>query len=296
MKISNVFGGLILGAGGIATLSAMDAVVKSLGASLPTFQIVFVRYVGAAIWLALFLTVTPNHWPKRQNLKRHMMRGALMALTACLFFYGVTHLPLAIAAALAMSAPIYIAFLGIVFLKEKASPTLFLAILLGVAGSLVIVFGGAPIPTSGSSSILMWGAAILAPLSYAATLVLLKHHASDEGAAAMTLAQSLAAAAITLPLAVSNFVPPTPHMWMQIALIGFFGACGFLLLIGGLRRLPASVFSLIDYTGLLWAAVFGFFFFSENVEPRLWIGGSMIIAACTIGLRTARKPAVATID
>lgn len=294
MKISHALGGLLLGAGGVGTLSAMDAIAKSLGASLPTLEVVFVRYVGAAFWLALFLVLTKKPWPMQKNFKRHALRGSLVALTATFFFYGVTHLPLAVAAALAMSAPIYISFLGIVLLKEPASPTLFFAMFLGIAGSLIIIFGGDPILTTGSSSILAWGAAILAPITYAAIMVLLKHHASDEGAAAMTLAQSAIAALITLPFAIPVLTAPAPSIWGQIALIGLLGALGFLFLIGGLRRLPASVFSIIDYTGLLWATAFGFFFFSEVPEPRLWIGGGMIIAACTIGVWTTRKPTSVT--
>jgi drug/metabolite transporter (DMT)-like permease len=293
MTRNDAITGLLLSAAGIALLCAMDAVAKSLGASLSTFQVVFVRYFGAAVWLALYLAISRNAWPQRENYGRHAMRGALMAMTACFFFYGVTHLPLAVAAALGMSAPIYVSLFGIVFLKEKLSPALGIAIVLGIAGSLVIVFGGKPVPITGSSDWLAWGAAILAPISYAAAIVLLKHHSADESAAAMTLAQSAVAALIALPLAVPAFTAPAMSIWGQMALIGLLGALGFLLLISGLRRVPASVFAVVDYTGLLWAAAFGYLFFAETPEPRLWIGGGLIIAACALGFRVPRKTATA---
>ncbi|UJQ96142.1 DMT family transporter [Mariluticola halotolerans] len=283
--------GFLLGAGGIATICAMDVVAKNLGASLPTLQIVFVRYAGAALWLALYLVLTRRAWPQRANLKRHALRGVLMAITAFFFFYGITHLPLAIAAALAMSAPIYVSFLGIVFLKEPASPTLVLGIALGVVGSLIVIFGGEPIIATGASSLAAWGAAILAPVCYAGALVLLKHHSSDEGAAAMILAQSAIAAIAALPFAVSTMiVPPVDTLW-QISLIGFLGAVGFIFVVAGLRRLPASIFASIDYTGLLWAALFGYVFFGETVGLRFWLGGGLIILACTISMRTKPKAA-----
>jgi len=282
--------GFLLGAGGVAALCAMDVVAKSLGASLPILQVVFVRYAGAALWLALYLLITRRAWPKKTYLKRHALRGSLMAVTAFFFFYGITHLPLAIAAALAMSAPIYVSFLGIVILKEPASPVLLLAILLGLAGSLIIIFGGAPVVTTGSSTLMAWAAAILAPVCYACVLVLLKHHSSDEGAAAMILAQSAIAALVSLPFAASTLiVPPADTLW-QIALIGFLGTIGFILLIAGLRRLPASIFASIDYTGLLWAAFFGYIFFGETVGLRVWLGGGLIIAACAISMRARPKP------
>lgn len=294
-KTATPLSGILIGAGGVAMLCAMDAVAKALGASLSTFQVGFVRYLGAALWLVVYIAATRRAWPERRNLHRHAMRGALMALTAVFFFYGVIHLPLAVATALAMSAPIYISLFGIVFLKERFSSGLLIAILLGIAGSLVIVFGGTPVETGGDSDILAWGAAILAPVSYAAAIVLLKHHSSDESAAAMTFAQSLIAALLFLPLAIPGAaLPQSALLWGQIALVGLLGALGFLLLIAGLRRVPASVFAVVDYTGLLWAAVYGFVFFVELPEPQLWIGGGLIIAACAMGARAGRStPATA---
>lgn len=291
---SEALRGILLCAIGIAFLCAMDAVAKSLGASISTFMIVFVRYAGAAIWLALYIGLTRGAWPQRRNYGRHAQRGALMAMTACFFFYGVTHLPLAVAAALGMSAPIYVSLFGIVFLKEPVSLGLIGAILLGIAGSAVIVFGGDPIQVTGSSDILAWGAAILAPMSYAAAIVLMKHHSADEGAATMTLAQSVVAAAIAIPLVVPGFAVPPMSSWALIALIGLLGAFGFLFLINGLKRVPASVFAVVDYTALLWAAAFGYLFFSEVPELRLWIGGGLIISACALGFVVAqRREAVA---
>jgi drug/metabolite transporter (DMT)-like permease len=292
MNRTDALHGILLAAGGVATLCAMDAVAKGLGAHISTFQVTFVRYLGACIWLAAYIAITRSTWPKRENAGRHALRGGLMVVTACFFFYGVTNLPLAVAAALAMTAPIYISLLSVVFLKEPMSRTLLGAIGLGIAGSLVIVLGGSSIQTGGASSILAWGAGILAPLTYAAALVLMKHHVTDEPAASMTLAQSGVAAFVALPLAVPGFTVPALEIWWQVVLIGFLGAVGFIFILSGLRRLPASVFAVVDYTALLWAAFYGYVFFTEVPEPALWIGGAAIISACALGMQAARKQAV----
>ena len=92
-------GGFLLCVAGMAMLCAMDAVAKALGQHLGTFQIAFVRYGGAAVWLTLYMSVSGETWPLLRNWRRHLLRGLLMVATACLFFYGVTHLPLAIATA-----------------------------------------------------------------------------------------------------------------------------------------------------------------------------------------------------
>lgn len=287
MKIA----GLLLCFAGMALLCAMDAVAKALGAHLNTFQISFVRYGGAAIWLALYIAVTRDGWPALANWRRHLLRGVLMVVTACLFVYGVTHLPLAIATALMMSAPIYMSLFGIVFLKERPSPVLGVAILLGIAGSAVMVVGGDAMATTTTADITGWLAGFLAPIGYAATMVLLKHHADDEGAAALTLSTAAIAAIVLLPLALPGFAIPEPGLLPLLGLIGFLGAAGIVLLTIGLRTTAASTFAIVDYMNLLWAALFGFLFFAEIPTLRFWIGGALIVAACAIGMRaTARRP------
>ncbi len=291
MTRGDLLAGIVLSAAGIGVLSAMDATAKSLGAVLSPFQIGFVRYLGAALWLVPVIVLTRGAWPRRRNMGRHAARAALLALTAGLFFYAVVHLPLAIATALWMSAPVYVSLLGVVLLKERFTGGLALAVLLGLAGSLVIVMGGAPIETGSNAKGLAWGAAILAPVSYASALLLLKHHAEDESAASMTLAQSLIAALLFLPLALPGLSVPSGGPWLQIALVGLLGAVGIMLLTTGLRRVPASVFSILDYTGLLWAAAFGALLFAEIPGPQFWAGGGMIVAACAISARAGRRAA-----
>lgn len=224
-------GGLLLCFAGMALLCAMDAVAKGLGAHLNAFQIGFVRYGGAAVWLVLYVALARQSWPKLGNWRRHVLRGLLMVVTACLFFYGVTHLPLAIATALAMSAPIlHVLLFGIVFFKERPSPVLAIAIVLGIIGSAVMVIGG---DASGATDITGWIAGLLAPITDAAAIVLLKHHADDDSAVVLCCTSAAVAALVLVPLALPGFPAPVDQMWWQLPLIGFFGACGFVLLTDG---------------------------------------------------------------
>jgi S-adenosylmethionine uptake transporter len=283
-------GGLLLCFAGMALLCAMDAVAKGLGAHLNTFQIGFVRYGGAAVWLVLYMLLARQSWPRLGNWRRHVLRGVLMVVTACLFFYGVTHLPLAIATALAMSAPIYVSLFGMIFFKERPSPILGIAIVLGIIGSAVMVIGG---DASGATDISGWIAGLLAPITYAGAIVLLKHHSDDDSATALTLSTAAVAALILLPLAAPGFPMPVDQMWWQLPLIGFLGACGFVLLTTGLRTTPASSFAVVDYASLLWAAGFGFVFFAEVPQLRFWIGGALIVAGCALGMVATSRAAKA---
>ncbi|GGA36619.1 DMT family transporter [Pelagibacterium lentulum] len=277
---------------GIAGLCLMDVLAKTLGANFPIAQVVFFRFAGAALWLALFIALTRRAWPQWRFLTRHGLRAVLGCLTAFLFFYAVTNLPLAIATALGMTAPVYMALLGVLWLKEPWSRSLLMAIGMGLAGSLVIIVGGEDaVSATGEATPLAWIAAVLAPFTYASALVLLKRHATDEGAVATTFAQAMLSGLIALPFALPVFVMPGPDDWFAFVGIGALGAICYILLLTALRMIPASLFSLVDYTGLLWAAFFGFVLFAEVPGASLWLGGGLVIAACAIGVNGARpKP------
>lgn len=281
--------GIALAASGIVVLVAMDSSAKALGETLTTFQIVFARCLGAALWLALFVAVTRGEWPRRSNFARQLLRAMMLVVTAGMFFYAVPRLPLAVVGALGMTAPLYVTLIGAVVFRERIRPAAWLGLALGAMGSAVIIFGGGAMVAGWSGGDpLAWLAAMLAPLSYAVTLVILKHHSEREAPAALTMAQTFLAALLVLPLAAQDMVVPTGWPAVLTVLIGILGAAGFLLLINGLKRLPVTVFAVIDYSGLLWAGVFGFVFFGEVPGPQLWIGGALIISACVLAAHIAR--------
>lgn len=283
--------GLILGAMGVVLMCCMDAVVRALGAELTTFQIVLVRMYGAAIWLCAWIAITRAGWPRLARFRRHLLRGAMLLVVATLFFYAASHLPLAVCTALAMTAPVYVTVLAALIFKEPISPRGIFALGLGLLGSAAIIFGGKIVVLNGASDLLAWGSAVIAPLVYASTLVVMKHHSKDEGAAAMSLGQSVVAGTLALPLALFGALPEiTPSLSWQIPLVGFLGAMGYLFFINGLQRLPVSVFAVLDYTALLWASLLGFMFYSELPGAQVWVGGALIITACVLTAQSVPKP------
>jgi drug/metabolite transporter (DMT)-like permease len=182
-----------------------------------------------------------------------------------------------------MTAPLYVTLIGALVFREKMGIGSWLALALGAAGAAIIVLGGNGIDLDGlGGQWLAWAAALLAPLSYAMVLALLKHHSAKEEPAAMTLGQSAIAALFVLPLAIGQVPQITTQLATLVTLIGFLGAVGFLLLVHGLRLLPVSVFAVIDYTALLWAALLGLVFFNEVPHLSFWVGAVLIVGACFV--------------
>lgn len=102
------------------------------------YELVFWRTIFAVLVLgALALArrerfATP-HWGA------HLSRGVAGTLGVLLFFYGITHLPLATAVTLNYTSALFLALLSWLFLKEKIAPQMWLVLLLGFAGIVVLL-------------------------------------------------------------------------------------------------------------------------------------------------------------
>ncbi|WP_176085732.1 DMT family transporter [Martelella sp. HB161492] len=275
----------------VATLffSGVDALAKSLGAELSSFQVVFLRTMGSALFLAVFMGFFLRRGIRPGYMKSHALRGFLMAVTAMLFFYAVARLPLVMTLALAMTSPIYLALMGAFFLKERLGKATLGAVLLAISGAGVITF--ARVDGDAGSAVAMSPllAALLAPLTYAAGALVMKIDSVSDHPAALSMMQSAFAALFALPTAAIFWQSPDAGLYWQIALIGLFGAIGYLLLIAGLSRIPASVYAVIDYTALVWAGLFGYLFFGEIPTAATLAGSALILSACILSARAMRR-------
>lgn len=290
MREFGAAGSLVLAVGAIALLAFMDTLVKSLSAGLPTIEILFFRQFVAAILLGALVFATKAALPRPKMLKVHIIRSVMIGITAFSFFYALGELPLSLVTAISLTAPVMVAGLGVIILKEEPSKTLFFASMVGFAGALIVTFGGDQTPFSGTGNIWAWIAAIISPFTYAASIIILKTQTHQSSVQAITFVQAVLIAVFCLPLLSTSFVVPNAEQLSKLITIGMLGAVGFLLFVKALKQLPASVFAMVDNTALLWAALYGYMFFTEVPHVTLWIGAVLIIGAClTIAQKQVRK-------
>jgi S-adenosylmethionine uptake transporter len=95
----------LVGMAGIATFSAMDAVMKSLVLALGTFTTLFWRSLAGTAMAGALFARNPR-WPDKPTMRLHLARGILGSGMAVLFFWGLARVPLAQAIALAFIAPL----------------------------------------------------------------------------------------------------------------------------------------------------------------------------------------------
>lgn len=289
----------------IAILTLMDAGIKLMAGTFGTPQILVMRY-GAGFLVATVLFVGllafgRVHLPTWRSLVRSFQRSLLVTLVAACFFYALAVIPLAEATAIAFTAPLYLALLGWLILKEPVDGKTWIAILIGLAG--VGVISSSAFANGFSGALGGYIAAAIASFAYAVALVLTRLHAASDPVPTMIMLQSGFSGLLALPLLALTFAGMAidgrsfialDAGWLWFALgIGFLGTCGHLFMTYGFKHAPAAKLGPMEYTSLLWAAFYGFVFFQEVPGVRLLIGSALIVVGTWIVIRKEKDTGTA---
>lgn len=279
----------LVGMAGIATFSAMDAVMKALVLALGTYTTLFWRSLaGTAMAGALF--ARRPRWPDRPTMRIHLARGILGSGMAFLFFWGLARVPIAQAIALAFIAPLIALYLATVLLKESVSPRILGGSLVAFAGVLVIFIGQARADL-GREALLGSLAILASAVCYAINIILMRRQAQAASPVEVGFFQSAIMAAVlvlALPFAGGVDLPPLDQIAF-ILLAALLATASLLLLSWAYARAQASYLATTEYTSFLWAALFGWIFFNESVSAFTIAGAAMIVGGCLLAARTPEE-------
>lgn len=271
---------------GIGFFSAMDAVMKSGAIAIGAYSAFFLRCLIGFAMIAPFWWARTRQWPARHVLRIHLIRGFVVALMGWSFFFALVRLPLAEAIALSFIAPLIALYLAAVLLGEKIQRKAIIAALLGLAGVIVIVGGRAGRESMTQDASLGLAALALSALLYAWNLVLQRQQALVAKPSEVSTFQN-GIVALTL-LAGTPFLlvmPETTRTWVDLVTGAALAVAAALFLSWAYARAEAQVLVPIEYTGFLWAALFGWLLFAEDVSVTTTAGAVLIVIGCWIATR-----------
>jgi drug/metabolite transporter (DMT)-like permease len=270
---------------GIATFSAMDAMMKGAAIAIGAYSAVLLRNLVGAI-LALPLWRLARRRPVRGEVLRiHLLRAAVVAALAPMFFDGLVRIPLAEGIALSFIAPLIALYLASALLGEKVRPTAVVATLLGLAGVLVIAAGRMGRGTWSHETAMGTFAVLASAVFYAINLVLQRRQAQIAGPIEIAFFQNLLVGVLLLPAAPWLLQwPGQPEVWFVVA-GAVLATAALLFLSWGYARAEAQVLLPVEYTGFLWAALFGWALFGEQVSWTSLTGAALIVTGCMLAAR-----------
>ncbi len=280
-QIYSSLSGLPLALAGYALYSTHDVVIKFLGSFYTPFQIIFFSVLFGFPVATLFMLRNPRTgslWPHHPV----KMTARVLATTLSGFgaFYAFSVLPLAQTYALLFLTPIAITLLSIPILGEQVGLHRAGAILTGFIGVLIVLQPGAVELSAGHL------AGLLSVAGAAANSLITRQIGQKEKIAVMLLYPMIGNFVIMGAILPFVYQPmPLLHLGAT-ALIALLGFAAMFFIVSAFRRSSAVAIAPMQYSQILWAGLFGFFFFAEDVGPNLAVGAVLIVGS---GLYIVRR-------
>src|SRR5436190_21375372 len=278
--------------GALLAFSTMAVSVRVLAATLTVMEILAVR-AGLGLLVMLVLAgMRPElrSGMRRRHLGLHLIRNTIHLGGQWLWAMSLLLLPLATVFALEFTAPAWTLLLAIPLLGERITATRVGAVLLGLAGVLVILRPG--METFRPAALLVLAAA----LAFAMTLTLTKKLTRTETTFAVILFMNL----IQFPLALSASNPMSLatlsiRQLPALAAVGVSGLVSHYCLANAFRSGDATVVVPLDFMRIPLIAVIGWWLYGESLDIFVFVGAGLIVAGIFWNLRAeaARTAAAA---
>lgn len=273
---------------GIALFSAMDATIKSAALEIGAFSAYFLRCLIGFAMIAPVWRARGGKWPGKSVLKIHLLRGVVVAFMGWTFFVALVRLPLAEAIALSFISPLIALYLAAVLLGERIERRAVMAALLGLAGVIVIVGGKIGGARMSGEALLGLVALLLSAVLYAWNLVLQRQQALVASPTEVGTFQNGVVALVLLAGTPFLLHVPEGKVWLDITLGAALAVGAAIMLSWAYARAEAQRLVPIEYTGFLWAALFGWWLFDEEVTLTTAAGAVLIVIGCWVATR--RRP------
>ncbi len=266
--------GMLLAVAAGVAFQCLNATIKLLVADLPPLFVAWSRWTLGLLLITPLLVASAGLGSLRTGqLHLDCLRAGSHTTGYALCYLSVALIPLAEAAALGFSGPIFVAIGAVLFLGETVRARRWLAVIVGFVGVLVIVRPG--------FATLNWGTLMMlasVPVIAASNLFAKKLTARDSPQV-IVFWQSVLATVCFLPLAILDWRIPTAGQMGWLLLAAVFGQIGYLLMINAYRLADISAVQPTFFLGIVWAALFDHFLFGRGADLPTFIGAAVIVAS-----------------
>ena len=284
---------------GCFALSLGDALIKQQSASFVLWQIFLVRSAILIPFLVYFVRIYRGADPiMPQHPGWTLLRSMVLVIMWVFYFAALPHIEFAVAAAAFYTLPIFITLFAALFLGERISPVGWLAVVIGFAGTLLILQPQAD--DFNAWTLLPLVAAVL----YAVAMILTRSKCRGEKPTVLSLWMNICFIGVgALALLLLSFWQPADNSvalnpflfgaWTPMGLAEWrtMGILAAAILVGSVgaaiayQKGPASVVSIFDFSYVGFAVVWGYLLFAEVPENLVMLGILMIVAAGIIASR-----------
>ena len=261
--------------------SLMTLCVKKTDDSIPIFELVFFRsFLSLAITSLIIKRRKISPWGKNKPLL--IIRGLLGTLALVCIFYAIRNMPLNIATVIQYKYPIFISIFSAIFIKEKITKNIVIALIIGWLGIFLIINPYQLSYLNLKINYLTILIAFVGAISTALAYVTVKKLSSTEDIFIIIKYFPLISIITLSPIVFINWVTPNINDLIWILGIGIFTQLGQTFLTLGIKNLPASQAATINYLQVIFGSIIGIVIFSERININFLLGALLVLLGTII--------------
>lgn len=265
-------------------IAILAAIVRKVSGDLSTEQVIFFRNLMGLIALFPLIYRTGVAELKTNHLKGHIIRSLIGVTAMYCYFWTLARIPLTEAFLVKLSAPLFLPFFAYLWLREPTSKVNIIALLVGFAGVLTILW-----PSFGEHGhndwpvIALW-VGLLGAVLMALSKIAIRSMAATEPSQRIVFYYAVISSVVTLPGALINWQPVPFEIWGWLIALGIIASAGQLAITKGYRTAPTGAIGVYAYSAVLYGALMGWWFWDEIPLWSTWAGASLIILAGLLNL------------
>ncbi|MEM6780641.1 MAG: DMT family transporter [Pseudomonadota bacterium] len=253
--------------------AVMNAFAKLLSEDFHVVEIAFWRNLLCIFPIVIYFYLTnQTDLMKPKKPRAVYARGALGALSLVVTFQAFILMPMADATAFVFTAALIAPVMAIFFLSEKVGPYRWAAIAIGFCGVLIMA------QPTGDTNYLGIAFALSAAFIHAVMQVLLRHIGKADHPMTTVFYFVTIGCLLTAP-----FIPFVGHMpsaedFLLLIPLAASGGIAQIMISNAFKYAEASVVSVFNYSGIVWATALGWFIFGDWPALQIWIGAAIVIS------------------
>lgn len=258
--------------------SSMGVVVRLSGA--PIHVLIFYSALVAVLLQGGILATRGyrSSIPRSKGVFYLLLLGPLMLLNQLTFFYAFKNTTISNTILTHYIAPVLVAFLAPVFLKEAITRRVVFAIVVATVG-LWILLGINPVELVGlweepSRDVLGMMSGLFSGFTYAIIIIVARVYAQSFAPLAMCFFQNVMVCLILLPFV---RVFPVEALWSFLLMGLVHSTVAPVLYYRGMGLVRANRAAILGYIEPVGAIIFGMIFLREYPAPQSLLGGALII-------------------
>ena len=262
----------------VLLFSFMDILIK-ITDDYAVGQVMFFRALFGLI--PIFFLIPKNRlkdFYKTQHISLHFYRSFFGAIAMAAIFVGLRNLQLAEVTSLAFSAPIWVVVFSIIFLSEKIRTKRWVAVGLGFIGVIIISKPGF------DNLNYYYIFPIIFCIGFAGvSIIIRKLTLVGESIWLIAFYFSIVSGIgglLTFPF--GEWAVPDKYDLFFLILIGFFGGVANLMLTQSYKLAEVTLTTPLKYLSLIFAIIFGFYFFNEVPSINTLLGAGLIVISSGI--------------